>query len=276
MWQKTLLGGAGLACAYSLLSSSPQCPQTRRPSSPARPRLQQRQPNSLFDLALARTLAPLSRIADLHQVYAREETQENALSDMLSHAFDNDKQESAAEFDMNAFTESIARAFDQAPQVPHTPPATGVTSRSASAASAEFRSRTSSRSDSSSPPSSSPTSSTSSPASSKLAWVAAGLGGTLVVLHLLVGPFLLPGLRRLSAPFVAANDTLIGGVARVVRALPGDPKRKLFVDIGSGDGCVVVDVAKRTGITGVGIENKYVSRHMLSVEPCWAVFSLYS
>ena len=76
-------------------------------------------------------------------------------------------------------------------------------------------------------------------------------------------PFLTPAMRgRLALPFVPANPVQVGMVLRVMeeRLALGTGKRPQlppgtvgFVDLGSGDGRVVLEVAKR-GVTAHGIE----------------------
>eukprot|EP00013_Stygamoeba_regulata_P010434 CAMPEP_0177686266 /NCGR_PEP_ID=MMETSP0447-20121125/33476_1 /TAXON_ID=0 /ORGANISM="Stygamoeba regulata, Strain BSH-02190019" /LENGTH=418 /DNA_ID=CAMNT_0019196375 /DNA_START=66 /DNA_END=1319 /DNA_ORIENTATION=- len=284
MWQRLLLGGAGLSCAYSIAASTgpsssstlPTSPRRLLPALPALPALP-----SIWSAAssippsfsFARAHAD-SSLGSSRDPPVAEPSELDQLRAELNRALNDDKTAgggASSEFaDLNALTKLFSDAFieeasSSSPPVSQ-PSSSRTTSPSAISASNEFHFRTSSSTPSSQPSPSFSSSSSSSSASSvtssvsssspesgsKVGWVVVGLGGVLVVLHLIVGPFLLPGLRRLSAPFVAANDHLIGNVAR---ALPGDPKRKLFVDIGSGDGCIVVDVAKETGIRGVGIEN---------------------
>lgn len=81
-------------------------------------------------------------------------------------------------------------------------------------------------------------------------WVALGImlgfaGGVSFVL----GPFCLPAIRRLSAPYVPANDMLRN---RIIQACKKFEVKKM-VDLGSGDGCLVIAAAKE-GIQSTGYE----------------------
>ncbi|NXA52074.1 F173B methyltransferase, partial [Nothocercus julius] len=85
----------------------------------------------------------------------------------------------------------------------------------------------------------------------KSAWgllVAGGLGASLLALHAVVTPFVMPALRRVCLPFVPATSAQIENVLQMLRG-----RRGSVVDIGSGDGRVVIAAAKR-GFKAVGYE----------------------
>ncbi|KAM4686962.1 ATP synthase subunit C lysine N-methyltransferase isoform 2-T3 [Amazona ochrocephala] len=78
--------------------------------------------------------------------------------------------------------------------------------------------------------------------------VTAGVGGTLVALYAVVLPFVTPALRRVCLPFVPATSTQIQNVLRMLENRSGS-----LVDIGSGDGRIVIAAAKM-GFKAVGYE----------------------
>ncbi|KAL4635157.1 protein FAM173B [Arapaima gigas] len=85
----------------------------------------------------------------------------------------------------------------------------------------------------------------------KVPWglVATGLlGGTLVALYAVATPFVTPALRKLCLPFVPATPAQVRNVLRAVQRGGGT-----LVDIGSGDGRIVIAAAKQ-GFCAVGIE----------------------
>jgi len=83
----------------------------------------------------------------------------------------------------------------------------------------------------------------------RLGLVVAGVVGGLGLLTTgLTIPFLLPALRRVCLPFVPATTVQVGNV---VTALGGRGGR--LVDIGSGDGRVVIEAARR-GFQAHGVE----------------------
>ncbi|NXD11323.1 F173B methyltransferase, partial [Nothocercus nigrocapillus] len=85
----------------------------------------------------------------------------------------------------------------------------------------------------------------------KSAWgllVAGGLGASLLALHAVVTPFVMPALRRVCLPFVPATSAQIENVLQMLRG-----RRGSLVDIGSGDGRIVIAAAKR-GFKAVGYE----------------------
>ncbi|KFQ38002.1 Protein FAM173B, partial [Mesitornis unicolor] len=78
--------------------------------------------------------------------------------------------------------------------------------------------------------------------------VTAGVGGTLVALYAVVTPFVIPALRKVCLPFVPATATQIQNVLKMLENRSGS-----LVDIGSGDGRIVIAAAKR-GFKAVGYE----------------------
>ncbi|KAM6102233.1 ATP synthase subunit C lysine N-methyltransferase isoform 3-T3 [Theristicus caerulescens] len=78
--------------------------------------------------------------------------------------------------------------------------------------------------------------------------VTAGVGGTLVALYAVATPFVTPALRKVCLPFVPATATQIQNVLKMLENRSGS-----LVDIGSGDGRIVIAAAKR-GFKAVGYE----------------------
>lgn len=60
------------------------------------------------------------------------------------------------------------------------------------------------------------------------------VGGSLVALYAVTGPFVAPALRKVCLPFVPATRTQIENVLTVLKTRSGS-----MVDIGSGDGRIV-------------------------------------
>uniref|UniRef100_A0A8C3MEZ4 ATP synthase c subunit lysine N-methyltransferase n=1 Tax=Geospiza parvula TaxID=87175 RepID=A0A8C3MEZ4_GEOPR len=78
--------------------------------------------------------------------------------------------------------------------------------------------------------------------------VTAGVGGTLVALYAVATPFVTPALRKVCLPFVPATATQIQNVLKMLENRSGS-----LVDIGSGDGRIVIAAAKK-GFQAVGYE----------------------
>ncbi|KFU92424.1 Protein FAM173B, partial [Chaetura pelagica] len=72
--------------------------------------------------------------------------------------------------------------------------------------------------------------------------------GALVALYAGAAPFLAPALRKVCLPFVPATATQVRNVLRMLENRSGS-----LVDIGSGDGRIVIAAAKR-GFKAVGYE----------------------
>ncbi|XP_059201356.1 ATP synthase subunit C lysine N-methyltransferase [Centropristis striata] len=84
---------------------------------------------------------------------------------------------------------------------------------------------------------------------SRLGLVVTGvLGGTLVALYAVATPFVAPALRKVCLPFVPATTAQLENVFKVLRARSGT-----LVDIGSGDGRIVIAAAKH-GFQASGFE----------------------
>lgn len=60
------------------------------------------------------------------------------------------------------------------------------------------------------------------------------LGGSLVALYAVAGPFVAPALRKICLPFVPATNTQVKNVLSVLQS-----GSRTLVDIGSGDGRIV-------------------------------------
>uniref|UniRef100_A0A8C8RYR1 ATP synthase subunit C lysine N-methyltransferase n=1 Tax=Pelusios castaneus TaxID=367368 RepID=A0A8C8RYR1_9SAUR len=74
------------------------------------------------------------------------------------------------------------------------------------------------------------------------------IGGTLMVLYAVATPFITPALRKICLPFVPATSTQIQNVLKILQCRSGS-----LVDIGSGDGRIVIAAAKE-GFKAVGYE----------------------
>ncbi|XP_075068860.1 ATP synthase subunit C lysine N-methyltransferase isoform X2 [Mixophyes fleayi] len=79
--------------------------------------------------------------------------------------------------------------------------------------------------------------------------VATGIvGAALLALHAVVTPFVAPALRKICLPYVPATKTQVENVLKMLQHRKG-----LVVDIGSGDGRIVIAAAKK-GFRAVGYE----------------------
>ncbi|XP_061444043.1 ATP synthase subunit C lysine N-methyltransferase isoform X2 [Rhineura floridana] len=74
------------------------------------------------------------------------------------------------------------------------------------------------------------------------------IGGTLVALYSVATPFIAPALRKHCLPFVPATSKQIENVLNMLKGRNGS-----LVDIGSGDGRIVIAAAK-VGFKAVGYE----------------------
>ncbi|XP_056149414.1 ATP synthase subunit C lysine N-methyltransferase isoform X2 [Lampris incognitus] len=74
------------------------------------------------------------------------------------------------------------------------------------------------------------------------------IGGSLVALYAVAAPFVTPALRKVCLPFVPATTTQVENVFKVLGARTGT-----LVDIGSGDGRIVIAAAKH-GFQASGFE----------------------
>ncbi|KAI2536970.1 ATP synthase c subunit lysine N-methyltransferase [Homo sapiens] len=64
------------------------------------------------------------------------------------------------------------------------------------------------------------------------------VGGTLVAVYAVATPFVTPALRKVCLPFVPATTKQIENVVKMLRC-----RRGSLVDIGSGDGRIVIFIA---------------------------------
>ena len=78
----------------------------------------------------------------------------------------------------------------------------------------------------------------------------AGAGAALLALVAIPAPFLLPALRKHCLPYVAANAQQLELLEKACRRRGV----KRLVDLGSGDGVVCVELAKRLGVQARGVE----------------------
>ncbi|XP_062942504.1 ATP synthase subunit C lysine N-methyltransferase isoform X2 [Cynocephalus volans] len=74
------------------------------------------------------------------------------------------------------------------------------------------------------------------------------VGGTVVAVYAVATPFITPALRKICLPFVPATTRQVENVVQMLRC-----RRGSLVDIGSGDGRIVIAAAKE-GFTAVGYE----------------------
>ncbi|XP_075442322.1 ATP synthase subunit C lysine N-methyltransferase isoform X2 [Ascaphus truei] len=74
------------------------------------------------------------------------------------------------------------------------------------------------------------------------------VGGTLVTLYAVATPFVAPALRKVCLPYVPATTTQVENVLKMLQSRSGP-----VVDIGSGDGRIVIAAAKE-GFRAVGYE----------------------
>ncbi|XP_012577176.1 PREDICTED: protein FAM173B [Condylura cristata] len=100
-----------------------------------------------------------------------------------------------------------------------------------------------------SPPSAPAPPAASGPRKSRWGFVITGaVGGALVAVYAVATPFVTPALRRVCLPFVPATAQQIENVVQLLQRRKGS-----LVDIGSGDGRIVIAAAKE-GFTAVGYE----------------------
>ncbi|XP_028833901.1 protein N-lysine methyltransferase FAM173B [Denticeps clupeoides] len=74
------------------------------------------------------------------------------------------------------------------------------------------------------------------------------VAGSVAALYAAAGPFVAPALRRVCLPFVPATPAQVENVLKALQARSGS-----LVDIGSGDGRIVIAAAKN-GFQAVGFE----------------------
>lgn len=84
---------------------------------------------------------------------------------------------------------------------------------------------------------------------SRLGLIVTGVvGGSLVALYAVTAPFVAPALRKVCLPFVPATTAQVSNVLSALRSRNGR-----LVDIGSGDGRIVIAAAKQ-GFQATGFE----------------------
>lgn len=66
------------------------------------------------------------------------------------------------------------------------------------------------------------------------------VGGTLLALYAIAAPFVIPAFRRICLPYVPATNIQINNVLKMLQLRSGH-----LVDIGSGDGRIVIAAAKK-------------------------------
>lgn len=66
-------------------------------------------------------------------------------------------------------------------------------------------------------------------------------GGCAIALTVVCYPFVSPALRRYTLPYIPATNNQLKNIMSV---LPSQSKHKKLLDIGSGDGRIVIETAK--------------------------------
>ncbi|KAK8734668.1 hypothetical protein OTU49_005925 [Cherax quadricarinatus] len=74
-------------------------------------------------------------------------------------------------------------------------------------------------------------------------------GGVAVTLSVIAAPFIAPALRKICLPYVPATTTQVNNVLKALTGRSGS-----LVDLGSGDGRIVVAAAREAKLKGVGVE----------------------
>eukprot|EP00058_Branchiostoma_floridae_P009418 XP_002594906.1 hypothetical protein BRAFLDRAFT_289562 [Branchiostoma floridae] len=83
----------------------------------------------------------------------------------------------------------------------------------------------------------------------KIGLIAAGMvGGAAVAITAVAAPFVLPAMRKICLPYVPATQEQVGNVFKLLQGRSGT-----LVDLGSGDGRIVIAAAKQ-GFRAVGYE----------------------
>ena len=67
-------------------------------------------------------------------------------------------------------------------------------------------------------------------------------GGCAIALTVVCYPFVSPALRRYTLPYIPATNNQLKNIMSV---LPRNSKHKKLLDIGSGDGRIVIETAKK-------------------------------
>ncbi|KAK7056576.1 hypothetical protein SK128_021532 [Halocaridina rubra] len=74
-------------------------------------------------------------------------------------------------------------------------------------------------------------------------------GGAAIALSVIAAPFVAPALRKVCLPYVPATTEQVNNVLMALKGRSGH-----LVDLGSGDGRIVVAAAKRAKLKSVGVE----------------------
>lgn len=69
-----------------------------------------------------------------------------------------------------------------------------------------------------------------------------GSAAVAVGISVVCFPFVSPALRKFTLPFIPCTDNQLKNILKV---LPKNPKNLKVLDIGSGDGRIVIEAAKR-------------------------------
>eukprot|EP00049_Salpingoeca_infusionum_P005276 m.90366 g.90366 ORF g.90366 m.90366 type:complete len:221 (+) comp12915_c0_seq5:331-993(+) len=75
------------------------------------------------------------------------------------------------------------------------------------------------------------------------------VAGVFSALGAVLLPFVAPALRRHALPYIPTTKSQVDAIVKLCRGRPGP-----FLDLGSGDGRIVIEVAKQLGIPSHGIE----------------------
>ncbi|EGD76579.1 hypothetical protein PTSG_12620 [Salpingoeca rosetta] len=81
-------------------------------------------------------------------------------------------------------------------------------------------------------------------------WAGVAVGSTVAALVAVLAPFIAPGLRSNSPPFIPTTAFHVKTIARIC----AQNNCRRLLDLGSGDGRIPIEVAKHVGISTVGVE----------------------
>ncbi|XP_071527368.1 ATP synthase subunit C lysine N-methyltransferase isoform X2 [Panulirus ornatus] len=74
-------------------------------------------------------------------------------------------------------------------------------------------------------------------------------GGAAVALSVITAPFVAPAFRKMCLPYVPATTEQVNNVLQALRGRPGS-----LIDLGSGDGRIVIAAAHEAKVKSVGVE----------------------
>lgn len=84
--------------------------------------------------------------------------------------------------------------------------------------------------------------------------VLATVSGSVAAAILVVAyPFVVPGFKKICLPFIPATETQVANVVSALKSLNLNPKCSSVIDLGSGDGRLVLEAAK-LGFKSTGVE----------------------